>query len=123
MPISAGISKASSERMKVKISTASTLGIARGRVTRRKTCQPVLPAVVAASSSDGSIDRNGVDINKKTTGIQRKLSTNTIPDKEKMLRSRLPVTAVNATLSMPALGPSSMIQPTTLIMPGIANDT
>jgi len=56
-------------------------------VTRRKTCQLLLPAVVAASSRDGSMARKGVDMSRKTIGIQRKLSTNTIPPKEKMLKN------------------------------------
>ena len=79
--------------------------------------------MVAASSNEGSMDRNGAAISKKTTGIQRKLSTRTIPDKEKIFNSGLPLIATTAALRMPALGPSSMIQPTTLMMPGMANDT
>ena len=62
--------------MKVKINTARTLGSANGKVTLRKTCQAVLPAVVAASSRDGSMERNGVDINRKTMGIQKTLHQN-----------------------------------------------
>ena len=77
--------------MIVKINTASTLGNARGNVTRRKTCQPLLPAVVAASSNEGSMERNGVDISKNTIGIHKKLSTRTMPLMEKILNSGCPV--------------------------------
>src|SRR5918998_5562066 len=98
MPISAGISKASSERIKVRIKTANTLGIASGKVTRRKTCQPLLPAVVAASSNDGSMERNGVDISRKTIGIQRKLSIRIIPLIENMLKKGWPVQATAGAL-------------------------
>jgi hypothetical protein len=109
--------------MKVKIKTASTLGNARGNVTLQKTCQPVLPEVVAASSNEGSIQRKGVAIKRNTIGIHKKLSTSTIPLKEKMLKSGAPIIATMGALRMPALGPMSMIHPTTFIMPGIANDT
>jgi len=37
------------------------------------------------------MERNGVDINKKTMGIHRKLSTNTMPLMEKILNSGWPV--------------------------------
>src|SRR6185503_15075194 len=94
-----------------------------GNVTRRKTCQPLLPAVVAASSSEGSIERNGVDISKKTMGIHKKLSTKIMPLIEKIFINGCPVYAMTGAFRMPALGPSSMIQPTTLMIPGIANET
>jgi len=37
------------------------------------------------------MERNGVDINRKTIGIQRKLSTKIIPCMEKILSSGAPV--------------------------------
>ena len=69
------------------------------------------------------MERNGVDISRNTIGIHRKLSTRIIPLMEKMLKKGWPVSAMPRALRIPALGPSSMIQPTTLMMPGIANDT
>jgi hypothetical protein len=87
----------------VKIITASTLGTASGKVTRRNTCQLLLPAVVAASSSDGSIERNGVDINKNTIGIHKKLSTRIMPLMEKMLKNGSPEIATPTAFSIPAL--------------------
>src|SRR6185436_7414715 len=101
MPIKAGISNASRDRMKVKIRTASTLGNASGKVTFLKTCQPVLPAVVAASSSEGSMERKGVDINRKTIGIQRKLSTKIIPCMEKILSRGEPVIGMTKEFRIP----------------------
>ena len=49
-----------------------------------------LPAVVAASSSEGSMARKGVDMSRKTIGIQRKLSTRIIPPMEKILKNGCP---------------------------------
>ncbi len=69
------------------------------------------------------MDRNGVDINKKTMGIQRKLSTKIIPCIEKMLSRGPPVIGATNELRIPALGPSNMIQPTTLMIPGMAKET
>jgi hypothetical protein len=40
-----------------------------------------------------------------------------------MLKKGSPVQATAGALRIPALGPKSMIQPTTLMMPGMANDT
>ena len=120
----AGISKASRVRMNVRISTDSTLGVAMGRVTRLNTCQSVLPATTASSSREGSMERNGVAMSRKTMGSQRKPSVMTIPAMEKMSRTGpSPVTESKATLTNPALGPSSRIQPMTLTMPGMANET
>src|SRR3989304_5619503 len=104
-PISAGISNASRERTKVRINTANTLGRASGKVTLRNTCQLLLPAASAASSKVGSIERNGVAINRNTTGVQTNASTIIIPDKEKTSNNgETPVRFSATTLTIPASG-------------------
>ena len=110
--------------MNVRISTDSTLGVAMGKVTFQNTCQSVLPATTAASSRDGSMDRNGVAMSRKTMGVHRNPSTSTMPLMEKISKiGPNPVAHFTVRLMNPAFGPSSRIQPMTLMSPGTANDT
>ena len=98
--------------------------MAMGRVTFQNTCQSLLPATTAASSRDGSMDRNGVAMSRNTMGVHRNPSTRIMPLMEKMLKMGvMPVTDFTAMLMNPASGPSNRIQPMTLTSPGTANDT
>ena len=109
--------------MKVKIKTASTLGNASGKVTLRKTCQPVLP-----DGGRGFLQRwvhgtkRGCHQEEHDRNPQKTLYQHHSAHREDVEKWRAG-DSHDRGIENPGFGPQSMIQPTTLMMPGIANDT
>jgi hypothetical protein len=82
------------------------------------------PDIEADSSNEGSMERNGAAIKRKTTGVQTTPSTKIIPVIVKMFNGELfrLKSSLSPTLINPASGPRSKIHPMALIIPGIAKE-
>src|SRR5579859_5700256 len=125
IPTRAGISKPSIDRITVKMTTEKVVGSARRSVTRQIVVHGPAPAAAAASSRLGSIERNVDASSRNTTGAQSSPSSRIMPPNENTLNGEADRCSHSrkATLISPDWGPSNRIQPTTLTMPGMANET
>lgn len=84
-PMSPGMVYISAEKIKTNNADDKTEGICMGSVMRSNVCIGVAPLALADSSSDVSIDRKLLDVNKYMSDVKNKLITQTIPLKLQIL--------------------------------------